>query len=215
MKVPKTKVRMTNYPFLCDTGASVCIAGFHFLSEIGLCKDDLLPTTMRISSADSSNIEVSGIVFIKLENKETDIEIKEMFYTCEGTTGALLSLESCQHLQIISPSFPNTFFPSNHWVKAAEKTKGCCNCPARALPPPLLDKPPFDPVEENVDKLKNWIMENYKASVFNTCECQPLPVMHGPPLKIFMQEGVTPVATHLSLYLFTGKLMLRKVWIGM
>ena len=45
-------------------------------------------------------------------------------------------------------------------------------------------------------ELQKWILDFYSSSAFNCCECQPLPSMHGPPLKIHMQEGVKPVASH-------------------
>ena len=44
--------------------------------------------------------------------------------------------------------------------------------------------------------MEQWIREQYAASAFNCCECQQLPAMHGPPVKIHIQEGVTPVASH-------------------
>ena len=55
---------------------------------------------------------------------------------------------------------------------------------------------PMEPITANVPRLQQWILDFYASSAFNCCECQPLPTMHGPPLKIHMQEGVTPIASH-------------------
>ena len=46
-------------------------------------------------------------------------------------------------------------------------------------------------------KLEGWIRERYSASIFNTCNCQPLPLMSGsPPLELFIDPGAKPVACH-------------------
>ena len=77
------------------------------------------------------------------------------------------------------------------------KKKDCdCNCPVRGIAPDPPTKIPFEPTNENVPRLEAWIREKYAASAFNCCECQPLPKMHGPPLKIYMQKGVKPIASH-------------------
>ena len=50
--------------------------------------------------------------------------------------------------------------------------------------------------QQNVPNLQQWIFNYYASSAFNCCECQPLPAMHGPPLKIHMKKGAKPVASH-------------------
>ena len=46
-------------------------------------------------------------------------------------------------------------------------------------------------------RLKQWILERYAASAFNTCCTQPLPSMHGDPLVIVTKPGTTPSAIHV------------------
>ena len=50
--------------------------------------------------------------------------------------------------------------------------------------------------EEDVDKLKSWLLEHYKSSTFNVCEHQRLPVMTGEPLQLHVDPDATPVAVH-------------------
>ena len=54
-----------------------------------------------------------------------------------------------------------------------------CGCPLRVLPPepPAM---PFPATEENKEKLKQFLVEKYRASTFNTCQHQPFPMMHSP-----------------------------------
>ena len=72
-----------------------------------------------------------------------------------------------------------------------------CSCPQRQLPPsepPLL---PCEPTPENPPVLRQYILDRYAASSFNTCEHQPLPLMQGaPPLRLFVDKEAIPVAVH-------------------
>ena len=72
-----------------------------------------------------------------------------------------------------------------------------CSCPIRQAPPedpPIL---PCPPTQENLPKLKQYILDRYSASAFNTCEHQALPLMKdSPPLRLFVDENAKPVAAH-------------------
>ena len=46
------------------------------------------------------------------------------------------------------------------------------------------------------DKLQQYLLEYYKASTFNTCEHQTLPLMDCPPLKLMVDPNAAPVAHH-------------------
>ena len=146
--------------------------------------------------ADSSTIKVLGAILVELKCKGSPLLSKQVVYVCEGVAGALLSLEACTDLGLVSENFPHP--PSIKVCGASsQKSENCeCKCPVRDEPPSVPDKLPFQPTEENVPKLEAWIRSRYEASAFNCCECQPLPKMHGPPLTIHMQEGVKPIASH-------------------
>ena len=66
----------------------------------------------------------------------------------------------------------------NHTVLVDEEST-TCSCPKREQTPPVPEKIPFDPKEENVPKLKQWILDYYKSSGFNCCKNQPLPLVNG------------------------------------
>ena len=67
------------------------------------------------------------------------------------------------------------------------------------MPPPKPTSLPYPPTAENRSKLEHWLLERYKASVFNTCEHQPLPMMSGPPMRIMIVPDATPVAHHTPI----------------
>ena len=44
--------------------------------------------------------------------------------------------------------------------------------------------------------MKRFLLNYYKSTVFNICECQPLPLLPGPPLKLHVDPSAAPVACH-------------------
>ena len=60
-------------------------------------------------------------------------------------------------------------------------------------------KSALPPSEDNCAKIEQWLLDYYKASVFNTCEHQPLPMMSGPPIRIMVDQNTTPVAHHTPI----------------
>ena len=74
-----------------------------------------------------------------------------------------------------------------------------CDCPRRQ-PPPLPPKElPFPAVEDNREKLEQWLLSYYKASTFNTCHHQPLLPKEGPPLRLMIDPDAKPVACHTPI----------------
>ena len=66
-----------------------------------------------------------------------------------------------------------------------------CDCPVRTMAPdpPTLDQ---DIKLNLVEELKQIILNHYRSSTFNTCTPQPLPMMHGPPLKLHVDPAAKP-----------------------
>lgn len=71
-----------------------------------------------------------------------------------------------------------------------------CQCPTRQLPPPLPKTLPFAATDNNRLKLRDFLLNYYKSSTFNTCEHQTLPLMRGPPMLLMVEPDAKPVAQH-------------------
>ena len=72
-----------------------------------------------------------------------------------------------------------------------------CSCPKRTLPPSSPATLPCAPTEENLPRIKQFILDRYAASSFNVCEHQPLPLLKGsPPLQLHVDPAAKPVAVH-------------------
>ena len=58
-----------------------------------------------------------------------------------------------------------------------------CGCPTRPpSPPPPAAYPSH--LAGNVAELNEYLLNHYGSTVLNTCECQILPLLLGPPLRL-------------------------------
>ena len=194
---PRVPVRVSEGYHLADTGASICLGGKQFMRSLGLNEDNLTPCDMSVCGADNANIRVLGAVLVEFAGKNTQLKSKQVVYICDGVAGALLSLEACIDLGLVDENFPKLEATEGCSAAQQAKKEGCeCACPVRTVAPDPPETIPGELTALSVPKLEAWIREYYSASAFNCCECQALPKMQGPPLKIYMQEGVKPVASH-------------------
>ena len=103
---------------------------------------------------------------------------------CQGATEDR-KLHQCKHNVANTEMNERNGSKEENGEKFIKKVSGCdCGCPMRQLPPEVSSEPPISLIEENVEKLEQWLRERYASSAFNVCECQPLPRMHGEPLVI-------------------------------
>ena len=110
--------------------------------------------------------------------------------------------EACTTLGIIPSDFPRIGSAiqqpmSFSSAAASPRDEECdCSCPIRTKPPPLPTALPFPAPDANRTALQIWILDRYRSSTFNTCQCQTLPLMEGPPLELHVDPEVKPIAVH-------------------
>ena len=52
----------------------------------------------------------------------------------------------------------------------------------------------MQPIPENIDKLREFLISYYGSSTMNLCPHQPLPEVEGPLLKFILKDNATPHA---------------------
>ena len=67
-----------------------------------------------------------------------------------------------------------------------------CECPQRTAVPSRPQSLPFPAIPENNDKMRQWLLDRYASSTFNTCPHRALPCMSGPPMEIHIEESAVP-----------------------
>ena len=192
---------------IADTGATVVCEGI--IRGIGLEANQLLPTYMTLYTADKKELMVMGTVpvFITAQCVDgTTSTHREMLYFLKELSCVFLCKDALVGLGAINKEFPkvqssvrgwvagvqgsNAYSAINHPCNGPDNYEGEiaeCGCPVRVLPP----EPPAMPcqaTEENKEQLKQFLLDTYRASTFNTCQHHPLPMMHGPPLELFIQK---------------------------
>ena len=128
---------------------------------------------------------------------------KQMVYVTPNVTRLFLSREACSDLGIIPPQFPSTSVGAITGISLPQQPKPApqvmvrkCRCPTCSLPPQGPIPLPVPATEANRDTLEQHLRTVLKASTFNTCTHQTLPMMAGPPLRLNIDLEATPVAAH-------------------
>ena len=175
-------------------------------------------TNLTLFTADKKSLTVLGavpvIISVQCEDGGT-ATTRDLLYIVEELSSVFISRDALSNLGIISKEFPKVHSSmSLGWVAGVQGSSAdtaieqpCikpdnftgetadCGCPVRELPPepPTM---PFPATEENKEKMKQYLVEKYRASTFNTCQHQPLSMMHGPPMELFLQNNARPHAVY-------------------
>ena len=156
-----------------------------------------------MNGAGRFDLGVIGAVIMEFYCTEVDNKsytTKQLCYICEKLDGVYLRRQELTDLWCISPQFPVPLSTPPLHSKAVCTTDNSeqCSCPTRPdHPPPLpTEVPPSIDISEagSVDKLKEWILNYYESTAFNTCKHQPLHYMTGSPLQLHVDPQATPVA---------------------
>ena len=186
-------------PALPDTGCQSCLVGVNIIKRMGLKESDLIPVTMKMHTATNTGIKIMGATILRLKVKggeRTAESTRQMTYVTDSCDKLFLSREACADLGIIPLSFPNV---SQNACQNGLINVQACSCPPRQLPPPPPRKLPFEGTKENLTRLKDFLLNHYKSSTFNTCPHQPLPLINGPPMKLMVDPSAEPVAHHTPI----------------
>ena len=192
---------------MADTGCQSCLVGLNVINQLGIHRDNLIPVKMRMHTANNNQITILGAVFLRLTGRDTSGLIfgtRQLVYVTDQADKLFLSQEACVQLGLISPSFLTIgeVFKENNNVSYSVETRQAdsahttCECPKQQLPPPKPTDIPFQPTDENRERLQTWLLDYFKSSTFNTCTHQPLPMMEGPPLRLMIDSEAIPVACH-------------------
>ena len=124
-----------------------------------------------------------------------------MMYVSSKIGKAFLCREALVALGVIHPDFPSvpTQWPMEPIASVADQETTPCSCPKRGQnPPPTPTKLPsgLTATTDDLPALKQWLLDYYGATTFNTCEHQPLPMMNCDPLELHVDPKAKPTAIH-------------------
>ena len=180
----------------------------------------MFPTSVILRTANRKALTVLGIVPVQVEtisaDRETRVKVNTMLYVVEELKCTFISNAILEDQGSIQKYFPRPS-PRRDYARVASvrgtatDTVGEEKCiPATGMAgekadcgyllrtstpdPPAL---PYQATEENRKRLEELKLNYYRSFTFNTCQHQPLPLMHGEPLKFHVQEDAVPTAIHV------------------
>ncbi|VDI39664.1 Hypothetical predicted protein [Mytilus galloprovincialis] len=198
---------------MADTGCQSCLAGIKVIHRLGINQTELIPVNMKMHAANNKGITILGATILRISGKDDQgrhVETRQMTYVTDNSDKLFISREACIALRMISDSFPtigeiddtqqtpgteNSHNSTNN-IGSVNSLDTTCICPQRKLPPPMPRNLPYPATEDNLEKIKQFLMDYYKSSTFNTCDHQPLPLMDGPPMRLMVDPEAEPVAHH-------------------
>ena len=185
------------------------------ITAIGMSQSDLLLPALNLRAANTTGINIIGCVYIAIRGVDRfgqTWETNQLCYVAEEINQLILSREACERLGMIASSFPDVGCAQNKdrcqigaiseqdvledlynrseddLTPCSPREDGSCDCPRREPTPP---RPEFDD-RMTADKLKELLIRHYRASAFNKCTRQKLPLMKGEPLSIPVKPGARP-----------------------
>ena len=128
----------------------------------------------------------------------------QMVYVANNLDGFYLSEKALVDIGLWSKPPQMCYESQNAATKKLPKKDKECDCEPRSPAPEAPEKIPFAPTEENKPMLESWLIDNFKASAFNTCTHQPLQEMTGEPMHISISSPDTfhMPSTHRCRYPF-------------
>ena len=193
--VPQT----SKFSVMADTGCQSCLAGIKVANKLNLKQSDLIPVTMKMRAANNKGINILGAAILCFKGRDQTgkyVEKRQITYITDSSDKVFLSKEACVALGMISQKFPQVGDMNRVSSSSRDRQPAPCKCPQRQKPPPPPTKVPFPPIEANRKHLERYLLDYYKASIFNTYEHQLLPMMEGPPMKLMIDPTVQPIAFH-------------------
>ena len=192
-----------------DTGAQLTVVNVSELNALGIKLNSIFPLATTVNTVTKGSIDLVGGIFLRFSVCDPFTKIvrhtNQLCYVSKSVKGIYLSEEACEALGCISENFPT--IGSCNAMEIKENVNSCkntgvgqdntaiCACPNRTLPPPDKPELPCEPTQENLNKLRQYILDRYASSAFNCCENQPLPLMEtAPPLRLFVDEQASPIA---------------------
>ena len=182
-----------------DSGASLSIAGPQHQKLLGLSTDDLTPSSKQATAVGDHILTCYGLCKVQFVIGGNQCE--QILYFCKNIQHIYLSRNGCIALNILPKCFPEPMANAVFNISAA--LPGMAQ--ADPLPTPNVDssgnarilpiKPlvlPYEPTEENVDRLKQFLLDQFASTAFNVTG--EFPCMTGTPMRIHLKPDAKPRA---------------------
>ena len=191
------EVQSTTMNVIADTGCQTTTCGMKELKKMRIPTRYLIPTSHGIAGITDTRLNIVGTVMMQIRYGKNVTH--QMVYVANNLDGFYLSEKALVDIGLWSKPPQTCNESQNAATKKLLKKDKECDCEPRSPAPEAPEKIPFAPTEENKPMLESWLIDNFKASAFNTCTHQPLQEMTGEPMHIHFKPGHVPHAVHTPL----------------
>ena len=202
-----------------DSGASICLGGANHLEILKVTKDQLIPCSKNVSVVGGSTIPCIG--WVPAVFNVGGVDTSQPLYICDYVDRIFLSKKACIETFILPPTFPKPT-PSLQQLAPVSDSSSANSLPPhqrqpkkdyvaqiapeastessqikksrKRTPPPRPTKIPYPPVESNVPKLRQYIVEKFKDSAFD--RSAPFPKMNTKQGHIYLKPDAVPHAVY-------------------
>ncbi|CAC5367816.1 unnamed protein product [Mytilus coruscus] len=194
-----SKLKTITMSMVADTGCQSSIIPLQSANNLGITEKDLLPVKLVMRGAIKEDLGVIGAVAVSVTTKDSTsnaMSTRLLCYVSDTMERAFICREALISLGIIHTNFPNvsTVTSSNIAASMENSEEVTCSCPRRRPSPPPVPTtlpPGLKATEEQVESLKEWLLDYYGATTFNVCEHQPLPLMNCEPSQLHVDPNAT------------------------
>ena len=205
---------------IADTGAQSNIWGMQDFLRAGFHESMLDKVPLSVRAANKQPIDISGGFLAQFEDDpdKSGISCQAMVLVSKSVTGLFISFDTLIRLRAISENFPiigkctlhgaytltsqidvsdisiNSLLLVNQGCSTPTEDPNQCSCPQRSAVPLRPKSLPYKPIPENNAAMKQWLVDYFASSTFNTCPHRPLQQMAGPPIEIHVADDAIPRA---------------------
>ena len=218
-RIKTAKGKFANVRAIADTGAQSNLWGLEDFKRAGFSELELRNTSISLTAANKNPISVRGEFAGHFQGDSPDgttISCIDTVFVSPSVTGFFLSFNTMIKLKIVKDTFPtigsclvmpdgyehtNRKHDNQDTLSIRAINAGCvqtvsvgdtCRCPQRSAVPLRPAALPFPAKAENIPKMREWLLQRYASSTFNTCPHKPLQEMAGPPLEIHVDKAAKP-----------------------
>ena len=197
LKLPFPQMKPTKCSVIVDSGCQSALLGLRMLNMFGLKRSNLVPVKGGMCTISKEDITIIGAVFLRLRgvdgNNGKSVESAVMAYVSDCTEKFYISRQVMRELGIIPPDFPKISAPLEvSEVGSSDTSFSPCGCKKRTQPPKRPESLPFPASEDNINEMKEWLLEKYASSTFNLCPHEPAPLIDADPIRIHLDPNAIP-----------------------
>ena len=171
-----SQVRPITVSMMADTGHQSSIIPLQTASSLGIQTQDLVPVKLVMRGAIKEDLGVIGAIVVDVATRTSDGSIRStrmLCYLSDSMEKAFLCREALVPLRIIAKDFPKATAMTPGVTASIDSCEEyTCSCPRRQQEPPPMPTSLHNglgPTDDNVESLKEWLLDYYGSTMLNVC----------------------------------------------